>query len=228
MPRVIAALVRHGDYRQLPGAPSAHQPFPLTDDGRQQARQAATGLLLEVQRHGWCIAEEIHSSMLLRAWETASIMADRLENAHRVRTYPDLAERSVGSAANLTVKQIEAIIHEDPRYDRLPEDWKSKSDFCLPLQGAESLMQAGNRVANHLLATMQELAQQVRKDTVKVFVGHGAAMRHAAYILGVLCFEDVARLSMYHAAPVYLECREGRWEHVAGSWKIRDSINDLD
>lgn len=228
MRRLIAALVRHGDYRQLPDTPSAHQPFPLTDNGRQQACQAATSLQLEARSHGWLIAEEIHSSKLLRAWETAGIIADNLENAHRVRTYTDLAERSVGSVANLSVEQIAAIVREDPRYDPLPEDWKSKSDFCLPLQGAESLLQAGERVANHLLAAMQELAQRACNDTVQVFVGHGAAIRHAAHILGVLGLEDVARLSMYHAEPVYLECKETGWQHVAGRWKIRDRFNEID
>ena len=40
MPRLVAALLRHAEYRQLPDTPSAHQPFPLTDKGRQQAKQA--------------------------------------------------------------------------------------------------------------------------------------------------------------------------------------------
>ena len=46
MPRLIAALIRHGDYRQLPDTPSAHQPFPLTDLGEHQAREAAAALEL--------------------------------------------------------------------------------------------------------------------------------------------------------------------------------------
>ena len=33
MAGTIAALVHHGGYHQLPGAPSAHQPFRLPDHG---------------------------------------------------------------------------------------------------------------------------------------------------------------------------------------------------
>jgi 2,3-bisphosphoglycerate-dependent phosphoglycerate mutase len=139
-----------------------------------------------------------------------------------------LAERSVGSAANLTITQIEAIMDEDPRYEPLPEDWKSNSHFCLPLPGAESLLQAGSRVAEHFKATLQRLENQVSEDTVQVFVGHGAAMRHAVYHLGVLDFEEIAGLSMYHAEPVYIELTADGWVQVAGQWKVRDKAVELD
>ena len=206
MSRFIAALIRHAEYQQLPDTPSAHQPFPLTGKGREQAHRAVGKLQQDAARHGWGIAEELHSSQLLRAWETANIIAEQLEGTHTVTAFAELAERSVGSAANLTLQQIEDVVNEDPRYAPLPEDWKSNSRFCLPLQGAESLVQAGERVAAHLKFAMQLLKEQASEDTVKVFVGHGAAMRHAAYSLGVLRFEDIARLSMYHAEPVYFEC----------------------
>ena len=39
MPRLIAALIRHGDYRKLPDTPSAHQPFPLNAEGEAQAAE---------------------------------------------------------------------------------------------------------------------------------------------------------------------------------------------
>ena len=57
----------------------------------------------------------------------------------------------------------------------------------------------------------------------KIVVGHGGAFRHAARELGVLSEADVAALSMYHAQPVYLARREGRWQQVAGRWKVRTS-----
>jgi 2,3-bisphosphoglycerate-dependent phosphoglycerate mutase len=228
MPRLIAALVRHADYQQLPDTPSAHQPFPLTAEGRQQARRAVDGIQRQARQQDWQIAEEVHSSQLLRAWETASIVAEHLEGTHRVCAFADLAERSMGSAANLTVQQVESVIRADPRYEALPQDWKSNSRFRLPLQGAESLIQAGERVAEHLKTAMQQLEKQADVDTVRIFVGHGAAMRHAAYVLGVLQFEEIARLSMYHAQPVYLEYKQKCWEHVAGNWKIRDRVVELD
>ena len=116
-----------------------------------------------------------------------------------------LAERGLGSAANLTIAAIEAVIREDPRFEEPPADWKSNSRFRLPLQGAESLLQAGERVAAHITRQMQVLARQTRPDTLKLFVGHGAAFRHAAYHMGIRTFEQIAQLSMYHAQPVFLE-----------------------
>lgn len=228
MARLIAALIRHGDYHQLPDTPSAHQPFPLTDTGRQQALRAVTKLQLQAGHEHWQIAETIHSSELLRAWETARIISEHLDGGHKVTAFADLAERGMGSAANLTIGQIEEIVLNDPRVDVLPEDWKSNSRFRLPLQGAESLLEAGERVAGHLSRTMAELAQQATEDSLQVFVGHGAAIRHAAYVLGILRFDEIARLSMYHADPVYFEYSAHSWQHVAGNWKVRDQKHELD
>jgi hypothetical protein len=40
--------------------------------------------------------------------------------------------------------------------------------------------------------------------------------------MGVLSFEQIAQLSMYHAQPVYLEyLAQGGWRHVGGEWKVR-------
>jgi broad specificity phosphatase PhoE len=226
MARRIAALLRHGDYRQLPGAPSAHQPFPLTEAGEQQAIEAATLLVDDLHEQGWQLQAVIDSSCLLRGWQTARLVSEKLRQlshtACEVESFPALAERGVGSAANLTVTEIEAIVEADPRYPPLPPDWKSDSYFCLPLQGAESLMQAGERVAAHLRERMALLGN-VTHDCIKLFVGHGAAFRHAACVLGAMPFEDIARLSMYHARPVYLEVSDsGDWRHIGGEWKIRD------
>ena len=228
MARLIAALIRHGDYHQLADTPSAHQPFPLTARGRAQAEQAAVKLQQQSEEQGWKIALELHSSRLLRAWETADLIARQLGNGYHVVEYADLAERGMGSASNLSIRQIEEIVRQDPRFEGLPEDWKSNSHYCLPLQGAESLVQAGQRVAKHLIESMQHLGNNADTDTVKVFVGHGAAIRHAAYELGVLNFEEIAQLSMYHAEPVYIEYGKRGWKHVAGNWKIRGNATELD
>ncbi len=109
--RVFAALIRHGDYHQLRDAPSAHQPFPLNEDGEAQARDAVSGLRRDVTAHGWTLHPVIDSSRLLRAWQTAGIIAAGLEplqsEAPVVESFDELAERGVGSAANLTTYQIE-------------------------------------------------------------------------------------------------------------------------
>ncbi len=224
-PRLLAAIVRHGDYHQLPDTPSAHQPFPLTSDGREQAKRAGCELRDMLDTFGCDLAPQIDSSNLLRAWQTASLMQSVLGEDRRgvaVKGFDALAERGLGSAANLSAAQIEAVIADDPRFASLPANWKSNSHFRLPLQGAESLMDAGERVASHLTAQMQALGQHSEADVLKLFVGHGAAFRHAAHQLGILAFDEIARLSMHHARPVLLEYRhEQGWRHIAGEWKVR-------
>jgi 2,3-bisphosphoglycerate-dependent phosphoglycerate mutase len=69
---------------------------------------------------------------------------------------------------------------------------------------------------------MSGLARVATDDTLKVFVGHGAAFRHAAHLLDVLEFDRIAAVSMWHARPVYFErFPDGTWRHLAGEWKLR-------
>jgi 2,3-bisphosphoglycerate-dependent phosphoglycerate mutase len=230
MARLIAALIRHGDYRQRPNTPSAHQPYPLNAEGEAQAARAAAAIGAEARAQGWRLIDPIDSSQLLRAWQTARIIGLAL-NADReppIEGFDALAERGLGSAANLNQDEIAAVLRDDPRYPEPPPNWKADSHYRLPLQGAESLLEAGERVAAHLQTRMQALRGQADGDSLKLFVGHGAAFRHAAYRLGVLRFEDIARLSMYHASPVYLELlADGSWQQVAGDWKLRRSNSEF-
>lgn len=236
MARIIAALIRHGDYHQLDDTPSAWQPFPLNSEGNTHALSAAEMIRNELIKQNWLLHPDCDSSKLLRAWQTAKIICNCLENNDslinkelhnkkqmiNLNSFDALAERSVGSAANLSISQIEEIIDNDPRFESLPKDWKSNSHFCLPLQGAESLMDSGKRVAEHLATTMSDLQKNIKQPTLKLFVGHGAAFRHAAYHLGVLEFEQIAKLSMYHGQPVFIErLEDASWTHVSGKWKIR-------
>ena len=225
MARLIAALVRHGDYQQLANTPSAHQPYPLNSEGESQALQGAQSLREMVVRHDWSLVPCIDSSRLLRAWQTAVIFADSLAELAActlaVESYDALAERGVGCLANLTTTQIEAVLQQDPRVSDPPADWKADSHYRLPLQGAESLLQAGERVAAHLSQSMTALAPD-EHDRVKIFVGHGAAFRHAAWHLGVLEFGQIRQLSMYHCRPVMIEYLPGgQWQHLEGDWKLR-------
>ncbi|MGB0903921.1 MAG: histidine phosphatase family protein, partial [Mangrovicoccus sp.] len=141
-----AVLIRHGDYHQRSGVPSARQPFPLTETGRAQARACADNLAEMLQKAGLSSPPLLYCSRQLRAWETASLIAERLEalglGRPEIQQSSDLAERGLGSAANLTAAEIETILREDPRYDPAPKGWKSDSDYRLPLEGAESLMEA--------------------------------------------------------------------------------------
>ena len=234
MGRLFAALVRHGDYHQLADTPSAHQPFPLTPRGEEQAHAAAQILQGMLRRHNWQPVAEIDSSMLLRAWQTARIIADQLAGMAsaepHVASFEALAERGLGSAANLSMQQIRDVIHQDPRFHELPSNWKADSHYRLPLQGAESLLEAGERVATHLRRRMAQLGPNGAGDRLKIFVGHGAALRHAAFHLGVLDMKQIAKLSMYHGQPVVLELQPGGlWQHVDGDWKVRTpAVEELD
>ncbi|MBD3335943.1 MAG: hypothetical protein GF355_10545 [Candidatus Eisenbacteria bacterium] len=226
MARSIAALIRHGDYRQPAGVPSAHLPYPLTGRGREQAAGAAREILELVADAQWRLCPIIDSSRMLRAWETAQELArvfhTDLEAEFAVEEFDALAERSVGSAANLTLDRIEEILRLDPRWDPPPVGWRRDSRYRLPLQGAESLLEAGGRVARHIEARMLDLDAGGESATVKLFVGHGGAFRHAALHLGLLSHDDVGRLSMYHCRPIVIERdSNGAWRHIAGEWKIR-------
>ena len=231
MARLIAALIRHGDYQQLPETPSAHQPYPLNSEGETQAQAGAQGLHDMIVRNDWILVSSIDSSRMLRAWQTAMIFADRLSRLTsatlHVESYDELAERGVGCLANLTTAQIETVLHQDPRVSDLPADWKADSHYRLPLQGAESLLEAGERVAGHLSQSMAALPPDDH-DRVKIFTGHGAAFRHAAYHMGVLGIEQLRQLSMHHCRPVLIEyLTGGQWCHVEGDWKLRSGYSEF-
>lgn len=214
------AFFRHGAYRQWPDVPSARQPWGLTEAGIAQAREGATLLHDMLRKADLSLAPVIRCSRQLRAWQTADLLATGLRAlGHEItelRETPALAERGLGSAANLTVAQIETALADDPRFGPPPAGWKSDSDYCLPLEGAESLMMAGARVATHLETTGVP-------ECVVVHVGHGASFRHACYHLNLLSREDIARYSMFHARPSLIRHETHRiWRHVAGAWKVRE------
>lgn len=226
MAKIIVAFIRHGDYEQLTGTPSAHQPFKLTETGEKQSQLQAQQLLQLIKNEQWCLDPIFDCSHLLRAWQTADIYRRILqpvaEQPIEVASFPQLAERSVGTAmANLSVEQISQIIEYDPRYETLPNNWKSDSHFCLPFHGAESLMMSGKRVADHITQRLYQQDRHTEKSYLKLFFGHGAAFRHAAHVLGVLKFDEIAKLSMYHAQPVMFEVNNRNWVKAQGNWKVR-------
>jgi len=219
----VVALIRHGDYHQRKGAPSAFQPFSLTPKGTEQAHQCVELIRNFCLQSGRNIHPQIHTSVLLRAWQTAKILANGLLPAQALLVEtPLLGERCVGSLANLTAAEIEAVIKQDPRYPTQPKGWKSDSYYQLPYPGAESLMQAGSRVADYLNQLVSDSSDNA--NTVHIVVGHGAAFRHAAHLLGTLEFNQIAMFSMYHATPVFLR-RDADldWHHHSGEWKRRQS-----
>jgi 2,3-bisphosphoglycerate-dependent phosphoglycerate mutase len=232
--RIVAALVRHGDYHQPEHVPSALLPHPLTEQGIEQSRALGQRLCDESRSLGLMLDPVVDCSTLLRSAQTAALAAGvltTLEKRPEFRTaeFADLVERSVGAAANLTVDAIAEIVRLDPRHPALPTDWKSHPRFRLPVAGAESLMMAGARVAAHIELRAHELRALGGHDVLKVFIGHGGSLRHAAVCMGALALDDVPKLSMYHGDFVLLEhmpddhAGPGRWKKVGGQWKVRKS-----
>lgn len=221
---LIFAVLRHAEYRQPADVPSAWLPWPLTERGIDQAKTAAAVLREFAMANNLRCIPGIDTSHMLRAWQTATVVAAQLEadlrQVFEVREVSELAERGVGAAANLTIREIERILDEDPRYDVPPASWKSKADYRLPFQGAESLVDAGRRVAGYLENAWNDCRVS---DTagLKIIVGHGASIRHAACELGMLTKDRVGAVSMFHAAPIFMSRESGAWQIVAGNWKPR-------
>lgn len=231
-PRLILAFVRHAEYEQRPNTPSASQPFALNEIGKNHSQAIAQQVSDFAQQQQLKVHPAIHSSNLLRAWQTAKIIKDTITQPCHIETSSRLNERSVGSVANLSVNEIEQILEQDPRYECPDFNWKSDSYYCLPFDGAESLMQSGERLANFIRKEFIELRQNAQQDTLKIMVGHGASFRHAAYLLGIIDFDDIARYSMYHATPLFFEFNPARnpqgWRFakIAGDWKTRAIDNN--
>ena len=227
------AFIRHGDYLQQPDTPSALQPYPLTSRGVEQAEQGADLVADYLCQSGQSLHPVVYTSPLLRAWQTADVMVRKLQESLGVtlslQSEHDLVERSVGSLANLTLAQIEAVLEQDPRFDSPAPGWKANSDYRLPYPGAESLMDAGKRVA----ALTQSLVASSEPESLLLLIGHGAAFRHAAHVMGCLPRSKIDIYSMYHAKPVYfhlsapaatplnLPMEDLCWNHDEQLWKVR-------
>ena len=196
--RHYVAIIRHGEYHQKPDTPSAFQPYPLTEKGLKQAKDCGQKIGDYAEKLSSTIHPTLYTSSLLRAWQTADKLLAHvrdLSNANAQLSWnlhetPMLAERCVGSVANLSVTEIERILDQDPRYSAPPSGWKSNSDYCLPFVGAESLLTAGERVSRFIQDTIHKTISTdisaLTKPKLFIFVGHGAAFRHAMFHLGIL------------------------------------------
>lgn len=121
--RAYFAFLRHGDYAQRPATPSARQPFALTRKGVEQARLGLATLIRQLDMFAMAPAPQIHASRQLRAWQTAhELMAGLRGQGYEVDGIVEdsrLAERGLGSAANLTISEIESVLAADPRFGLL-------------------------------------------------------------------------------------------------------------
>ncbi len=224
--RRVAAFVRHGHFDRPDGVASAHSLFPLSATGRDQARNAVDPILECCEELGLEIDPRIEASQLLRSWETANLIAEALAartgQRFHVIARDELVERGLGSCANLTFDRIAEMLAADPRLAPLPEGWRRMPEFRLPVQGAESLMQAGARTAARVATSLDSIPAEDDRDLMRLFVAHSGCLRHATVQLGALDVRVVAGLSMDFAQSVFVEkVPNGDWVHVAGQFKKR-------
>ena len=222
--RRVVAFVRHGHFDRPEGTASAHSIYPLSEEGRGQAARAAASILELCRDLNLEVDSRIEASQLLRAWETAKILGaslgEKLDRRFYVIQREELIERGLGSATNMTFERIHELLAADPRLGPLPEGWRRMPEFRLPVQGAESLMQAGARVAGRVAASMESIPDDDERDVVRLFVAHSGCLRHAAVVLGAVDVRVVPELSMDFAQTVMLEkLPNGDWVHVGGQFR---------
>jgi 2,3-bisphosphoglycerate-dependent phosphoglycerate mutase len=222
--RRVAGFVRHGHFERPDGVASAHSLLPLSELGRDQARLAADPILAFCEESGLELDARIESSQLLRSWQTAKLIAEclatRTGKRFHVLQRDDLIERGMGSCANMRLDQISEVLASDPRLGPLPEGWRRMPEFRLPVQGAESLMEAGARVATRVAMSLDSVPRSDRRDLLRLFVAHSGCLRHATVQLGALDVRVVPGLSMDFAQCVFVEkMANGDWVHIAGQFR---------
>lgn len=131
--------------------------IPLNAKGQWQARRLAQSLVGSDHIHA------IYSSDLLRAFETASAIADA--TGAPLQKHAGLRERGFGLFEGKTFVEIENEWPEESRR------WRQRDPQWAPPQGGESLLQLHERI-NH---TLQELASRHAGEQI-VLVAHGGVL----------------------------------------------------
>lgn len=225
-------FLRHAEYKQPKNVPSALLPHPLTAEGEKQAVHGAEKLIAFFKNNESKIPPYIECSSSLRAYETAKILVTEIKkhfSKHlKIRQTDALTERRLGPMANLTVDEIETVLNKDDRYENPPKGWKSSRNYKLPYIGCESLKEAGFRVAEHIKKAPGYDSEQKKGSLFRIIVGHGASFRHAAAELAILQEEDIPKLSMFYAEPLFFNCNNGQWKHIGGNWKVRGGNENID
>ena len=224
MSRLIAVFMRHGALKHPAGVVGGNLPFPLTAAGENQAADAGQRLAARADEMGFKIDDDLECAPNEGAWQTAAIIGEELEDltdrGYRALERAEMAGRSLGSATNLKVAQIESLIDEDPRFTKAPKDWLSKTDYRPPFAGAETLGAAGERLGGFVRRRAEEMWPHLTGDTLKVFVGHSSALIHAAAYLDVLPAKRAAHLALPHAACALIEFdARGRCSLVSADWR---------
>jgi broad specificity phosphatase PhoE len=162
--RVRLLLIRHGqsewnESRRWQGLADS----PLTQLGRNQAKQAAKVLDARVRNRGWTFAAA-WSSDLQRAVETTSIISDKLGLASSTID-KRLRESDAGEWEGLTPDQIEKRWPGWLKANRRPKTFES----------FENVASRSIDVVRSIAAEMSELAPN--RDAVGLLVTHSGVLR---------------------------------------------------
>jgi broad specificity phosphatase PhoE len=188
-------LIRHGEteWNRI-GRWQGHSDVPLSDAGRDQARALAQRLVEERARF-----DHIYASDLLRAYETAQIIAEPLHVP--VEPLPDLREIDIGPWSGLTKPEI---------LQRFPGAFV---EFDLP-PGAESHESFSRRVSQAL----ERLTAAHRGQRLAV-VTHGGVVRAMIRYLQALEGTDLPVPHIGNTSITELQQVAGRWRLIR--------VNDL-
>ena len=191
-PKIV--LVRHGETDwNRENRFQGHADTELNEAGREQARMLALELAGETFRAAY-------SSPLLRAHETASILAASLDL--EVESADELMEVDVGSWSGLTRTDIEA---------RFPDGFNRWLEYGHGWDDGESYEELGERVISGLLRIAAR-----HPDGNVLAVTHGGPIRSALAAAEGVPFDE-ARRSIHvvaNCAVVRLAVRDGQLEQV--------------
>lgn len=164
-------LMRHGEtvWNEV-GRWQGHAPVPLNDFGRMQSAETAQHL------HEFQPLDVIYTSDLLRAYQTAEIVADKF--GQKLRVDARLREIDLGAWQGLT--RAEIMEWDGERYQAL---WQQHH---VPRPGGESLSDVGERAG-------AALAQWVEKhdNTTLLVVTHSGTIRAIMYHFKLAAGMDV-------------------------------------
>jgi broad specificity phosphatase PhoE len=158
-------LVRHGHSEHHHTRQLQWAEVPLSAEGNRQAERLAVRMTAV---EGVSI---LYSSPLVRAWETATHIADALGLTPVAN--PDLREIDFGQAGGLTLDEFER------RWPELAPQWKDSSDLAFQWPGGES--RAGFQ--GRTVRAMEELVWAHAGERI-IVVGHtGTLCCYLAYLL---------------------------------------------
>ncbi|WP_018976420.1 histidine phosphatase family protein [Saccharibacillus kuerlensis] len=180
---MLIGLIRHGltDWNAA-GRIQGRSDIPLNDEGRKQAGRLAERLAEESQQWDFVI-----SSNLLRAEETAKIIADKL-NLPLLEADARLTERGFGQVEGLTLAE---------REERFGADWNMRD------LGQEKL----EALEERMLAFMADLEIKYPDRNVLV-VTHGGLLAQ----LYTSLYKDRLTERIGNLSLTVLEKREDLWE----------------